>query len=76
VKTGFFSLPVKRPSGCSSGVERYLAKVNVEGSNPFIRSIFPDPARSHAGFFMPAAQGIAAGGSIFFRVPKYSRRGG
>ena len=26
--------------GCSSGVERYLAKVKVEGSNPFTRSIF------------------------------------
>ena len=28
------------PSGCSSGVERNLAKVDVVGSNPIIRSIF------------------------------------
>jgi hypothetical protein len=27
-------------SGCSSGVERNLAKVDVVGSNPIIRSIF------------------------------------
>ncbi len=28
-------------SGCSSGVEHNLAKVGVEGSNPFARSNFP-----------------------------------
>jgi hypothetical protein len=28
-------------SGCSSGVEHNLAKVGVEGSNPFARSKFP-----------------------------------
>ena len=28
------------PSGCSSGVERNLAKVDVVGSNPIIRSNF------------------------------------
>ncbi len=28
-------------SGCSSGVEHNLAKVGVEGSNPFARSSFP-----------------------------------
>src|SRR3546814_18020965 len=37
------------PSGRSSGVERNLAKVGVEGSNPFARSrfstIFVEPAR-------------------------------
>jgi hypothetical protein len=27
--------------GCSSGVEHNLAKVGVEGSNPFARSTFP-----------------------------------
>ncbi len=27
-------------SGCSSGVEHNLAKVGVEGSNPFARSSF------------------------------------
>ena len=27
--------------GCSSGVEHNLAKVGVEGSNPFARSNFP-----------------------------------
>lgn len=27
--------------GCSSGVEHNLAKVGVEGSNPFARSKFP-----------------------------------
>jgi hypothetical protein len=27
-------------SGCSSGVEHNLAKVGVEGSNPFARSKF------------------------------------
>ena|GEM_PF-5574300 len=26
--------------GCSSGVERQLPKLNVEGSNPFTRSSF------------------------------------
>ncbi len=29
-------------SGCSSGVEHNLAKVGVEGSNPFARSSFSD----------------------------------
>ena len=29
-------------SGCSSGVEHNLAKVGVEGSNPFARSSFPN----------------------------------
>jgi hypothetical protein len=28
--------------GCSSGVEHNLAKVRVEGSNPFARSNFPE----------------------------------
>ena len=28
----------RRASGCSSGVEHNLAKVGVEGSNPFARS--------------------------------------
>ncbi len=28
--------------GCSSGVEHNLAKVGVEGSNPFARSNFPN----------------------------------
>lgn len=32
--------PLTHPSGCSSGVERNLAKVDVVGSNPIIRSIF------------------------------------
>ena len=32
---------VRRASGCSSGVEHNLAKVGVEGSNPFARSSFP-----------------------------------
>jgi hypothetical protein len=31
-------------SGCSSGVEHNLAKVGVEGSNPFARSKFPEQA--------------------------------
>ena len=31
-----------RVSGCSSGVEHNLAKVGVEGSNPFARSNFPN----------------------------------
>jgi hypothetical protein len=29
--------------GCSSGVEHNLAKVGVEGSNPFARSKFSNP---------------------------------
>jgi hypothetical protein len=29
--------------GCSSGVEHNLAKVGVEGSNPFARSRFSKP---------------------------------
>ena len=32
-----------RASGCSSGVEHNLAKVGVEGSNPFARSKFSQP---------------------------------
>ena len=40
-------------SGCSSGVERNLAKVDVVGSNPIIRSIFLSEAcPSRAGFFI------------------------
>ncbi len=39
-------------SGCSSGVEHNLAKVGVEGSNPFARSSFPNRSRAaeHRGF--------------------------
>ena len=33
-------------SGRSSGVEHDLAKVGVEGSNPFARSNFPDTSES------------------------------
>ena len=33
--------PSDRQSGRSSGVEHNLAKVGVEGSNPFARSSFP-----------------------------------
>jgi hypothetical protein len=36
------SLWSKRQSGRSSGVEHNLAKVGVEGSNPFARSKFCD----------------------------------
>ena len=32
------TMPVQRQSGRSSGVEHNLAKVGVEGSNPFARS--------------------------------------
>lgn len=35
--------------GCSSGVERNLAKVGVEGSNPFARSKIPVCKMRHAG---------------------------
>ena len=38
-------LPASR-RGCSSGVEHNLAKVGVEGSNPFTRSIFQDVKRA------------------------------
>ena len=34
-------LPIRLICGRSSGVERHLAKVKVEGSNPFARSTFP-----------------------------------
>ena len=37
------ALPDSAPSGRSSGVEHNLAKVGVEGSNPFARSIFDMP---------------------------------
>jgi hypothetical protein len=33
-------MPQETPSGRSSGVEHDLAKVGVEGSNPFARSNF------------------------------------
>ena len=36
----FYYSSNKQISGCSSVVERNLAKVDVEGSNPFSRSIF------------------------------------
>ena len=35
------SMSLERYCGRSSGVEHNLAKVGVEGSNPFARSIFP-----------------------------------
>ena len=39
-------------SGCSSGVEHNLAKVGVEGSNPFARSSSPNASRPrNAGAF-------------------------
>ena len=41
--------------GYSSGVERNLAKVDVEGSNPFARSIFYKCA-FEALFFIPCGQ--------------------
>ena len=37
-------------SGRSSGVEHNLAKVGVEGSNPFARSIFQNKADQSNGF--------------------------
>ena len=43
-------------SGCSSGVEHNLAKVGVEGSNPFARSSFSD----WLGIKIPALSGIFA----------------
>ena len=40
-QTVFLRIPIKSVlSGRSSGVERNLAKVEVEGSNPFARSKF------------------------------------
>ncbi len=36
--TGAAEAAAERESGCSSGVEHNLAKVGVEGSNPFARS--------------------------------------
>ncbi len=43
-------------SGCSSGVEHNLAKVGVEGSNPFARSILPlgrhEVGRRKVAFFV------------------------
>ena len=43
-----------RQSGRSSGVEHNLAKVGVEGSNPFARSSFPKCDDSHRGPIGPA----------------------
>ena len=37
--------------GCSSVVERHVANVNVEGSTPFARFIYPIPAGW--GFLLP-----------------------
>ena len=46
-------------SGCSSVVERDLAKVEVEGSNPFTRSDLQDsdsgPQPTNCGLFVPKA---------------------
>ena len=39
--------PALRSSGRSSGVEHNLAKVGVEGSNPFARSIFSVTSQAH-----------------------------
>ncbi|CUX63777.1 hypothetical protein AGR13a_Lc90098 [Agrobacterium genomosp. 13 str. CFBP 6927] len=52
-------------SGCSSGVEHNLAKVGVEGSNPFARSKFP----SHRFYIEICDLCFAqAGQLILFRV--------
>ena len=47
-------------SGCSSGVEHNLAKVGVEGSNPFARSSFQQGIIK-----IPASSGIFA----FYPLP-------
>jgi hypothetical protein len=47
-------------SGCSSGVEHNLAKVGVEGSNPFARSNFP---RRHF-YIQNVASGVASAAGI------------
>ena len=41
--------PAQRQSGRSSGVEHNLAKVGVEGSNPFARSILPHHGLTRVG---------------------------
>ena len=45
-------IPGIRQCGCSSGVERYLAKVEVESSNLFTRSIFVSFISSHRFFVL------------------------
>ncbi len=56
-------------SGCSSGVERNLAKVDVVGSNPIIRSIFYCESVLAADFFV-AQKGGRGWESVFKRVGK------
>ena len=55
-------------SGCSSGVEHNLAKVGVEGSNPFARSSFSD----WSGIKIPASSGIFAFRNLDYRNIKLS----
>jgi hypothetical protein len=59
--------------GCSSGVEHNLAKVRVEGSNPFARSIIRKQyqlLRQRVGLMCPAL--VAFG--VPFGVPGASSR--
>src|SRR6201982_2244159 len=71
--------PLARPEfgrGCSSGVEHNLAKVGVEGSNPFARSKISSHRRSvrmDRRTFIKAAAGVVGAGAI--AAPASAQRG-
>jgi hypothetical protein len=57
-------------SGCSSGVEHNLAKVGVEGSNPFARSSFPSRYRTIKKEFQLCTMIGCATGMAFSRIAR------
>ena len=61
--------PVRNGCGCSSGVERNLAKVDVEGSNPFARSNFRQVLANRA-FFIACKRGNPSD-AIKYHQPLY-----
>jgi hypothetical protein len=56
-----------RQSGRSSGVEHNLAKVGVEGSNPFARSSFTTSFQQFSSSSMPRARNVLAMTLAVFR---------
>jgi hypothetical protein len=61
------SPPYPNGCGCSSGVEHDLAKVGVEGSNPFARSNFFKVSNRHGG--QPPAAAVVAGAGSNLQEP-------
>src|SRR4051794_12216071 len=67
-------ISLSRGRGCSSGVEHDLAKVGVEGSNPFARSIWPDAeSRGSRGFLHVYGATLSASTGLPARGPSDRR---